>query len=53
MILIKDNYTPEEIIYILDLTSADLCDAFSEEINDRYDELIKQIQEDTGYAYDD
>jgi predicted Zn-dependent protease with MMP-like domain len=47
--ILMNNFTPEEIVEQLGLTSQDLVGAFRDEIEDNYDALMETIRDDLGY----
>jgi hypothetical protein len=51
--IIRDNYTPDELIDILELKTTDICERFDDVIEDLYDELCQKIIDDLGYEYED
>jgi hypothetical protein len=51
--LLSENYTPEELIDILGLTTREICENLEDIIEDQYDILIKRLTEEVGYALDD
>jgi hypothetical protein len=50
--LLKDYFTSEELCELLELEPEDIVEIFQEEINDKYEEILNRIQEETGYGKD-
>ena len=48
--VIYEHYTVEELVDILEISSAQLCDAFEELIIEEQDELLRRVREDLGYG---
>ena len=53
MDILGNNYTPEELVDILSLSSDDLCHEFERKIADRADYLDGMIDEDLGIDEED
>jgi hypothetical protein len=48
-----NNYTAEELVDILRLTSSDIIEGFDDVVEDKFDYLIRVVKEDLGYASDE
>ena len=53
MDLLGNNYTPEELVDVLSLSSNDICEMFEDSIIDKIDYINGMISEDLGEDLDD
>ena len=53
MNILGNNYTPEELVDILEISSNELCQEFEESILVKMDDLNKMIGDDIGETDDE
>lgn len=46
------HYTAEELVDMLEITPQDIVSAFTENVYDNQEKLLKTVKEDIGYASD-
>jgi len=51
--ILADNYTPEELVDLLCISSETMVDVFADDIEDRFEEIEATIMEDLGYDEED
>jgi len=53
MSILSNNFTPEELVDVLELSSQEICQEFEGCIRDKLDDLNTMIGEDLGEDYDE
>lgn len=51
--LLSLNCDPDELVQILDISSEDLCERFVDRIEDKYDELIEDFNDNEDIGEDE
>lgn len=45
---LAERYDPDEIVEALDVSSAELVEAFPDKVEEHYDELVQELFDDLG-----
>lgn len=53
MEILGNNYTPEELVDMLELSSPEICNEFESSIRDKLDDIEERISDDLGETDED